>query len=191
MDGQKRDSVRLGGSPFHLEVLAASFPDRFPRDWVAELKQDCFCGGLPKWLKAVVAYLKASPNEKTYSDYLCVAWEAEKEEAMEPSRGHTVDSTGKPKAMSFFPLRKLKGIQPTKTPAVQLAHLEEEAADDEEGAESKDPDGLDGMTEEFVVCLAKAVKDAQQEEKHATTAAAQIISSEIVCWWNQLERNWI
>ena len=47
-----------------------------------------------------------------------------------------------------------------------LAHLEEGAADDEEGAESEDPDGLDGMTEEFMVHLARAVKDAQQEEKH-------------------------
>ena len=32
--------------------------------------------------------------------------------------------------MSFFPLRKLKRTQPTKTPVVQLAHLEEEAPDD-------------------------------------------------------------
>ena len=51
---------------------------------------------------------------------------------------------GKPKVTSFFPLRKLKETQPTKTPAVQLTHLEEEATDDEEGAESEDPDGLDG-----------------------------------------------
>ena len=84
---------------------------------------------------------------------------------MEPSCGHTADSMGKPKVMSFFPLRKLKGTQPTKTPAVQLAHLEEEATGDEEGAESEDPDGLDGVTEEFMECLARAVKDVQQEEK--------------------------
>ena len=84
---------------------------------------------------------------------------------MEPSHGHTADSTGRPKAMSFFPLRKLQRTQPTKTPAVWLAHLEEEAADDEEGSESEDPDGLDGITEEFMVCLTRAVKDAQQEEK--------------------------
>ena len=62
-------------------------------------------------------------------------------------------------------MRKLKGTQPSKTPAVQLAHLEEEATDNEEGTESEDPDCLDGMTEEFIVCLARAVKDAQQEEK--------------------------
>ena len=30
----------------------------------------------------------------------------------------------------------------------------------------KDPDGIKGVTEEFIVCLARAVKDAQQEEKH-------------------------
>ena len=32
----------------HLQVLAASFPDHFPLDHVAELKRDCFCGRLPK-----------------------------------------------------------------------------------------------------------------------------------------------
>ena len=57
----------------HLQILAASFPDRILPDQVAELKQDCFYGGLPKWLKSVVAYLKATPNEKTYSDYLHAA----------------------------------------------------------------------------------------------------------------------
>ena len=125
----------------HLQILAASFPDRFPPDSVAELKQDCFYGGLPKWLKTMVVYLKATPYEKTYSDYLCAAWETEKEETMEQFHGHTADSPAKPKVMSFFPLRKLKGTQSTKTPAVWLAHLEEEAADDEEGPDSKDPDG--------------------------------------------------
>ena len=113
----------------------------------------------------MVVYLKATPNEKTYSDYPHVIQEAEKEEAMEPSCGHTADSMGKPKLMSLFQLRKLKGTQPTKTPAVWLAHLEEEATDDEEGIESEDPDGIDGMTEEFMENLARAVKDAQQEEK--------------------------
>ena len=32
----------------HLQVLAVSFPDHFPPDCVAELKQDHFYGGLPK-----------------------------------------------------------------------------------------------------------------------------------------------
>ena len=32
----------------HLQILAASFPDHFPPERVAELKRDCFCGGLPK-----------------------------------------------------------------------------------------------------------------------------------------------
>ena len=72
----------------------------------------------------------------------------------------------KPKATSFFPLSKLKGTQPTKTPAVQLAHLEEEATDNEESAKSEDPDGINGMTKEFTVHLTRAVKEAQLEEKH-------------------------
>ena len=32
----------------HLQVLAASFPDHFPPDHVAELKRDHFYDGLPK-----------------------------------------------------------------------------------------------------------------------------------------------
>ena len=68
----------------HLQILAASFPECFLPDWVAKLKYDHFYSGLPKWLKAMVAYLKASANEKMYSNYLRAAREAKKE-AMEPS----------------------------------------------------------------------------------------------------------
>ena len=114
----------------------------------------------------MVAYLKASANEKTYSDYLWSAREAEKEEVMEPSCSQNADSIGKHKVTSFFPLQKLKGIQPARTPAVWVAHLEEENTDKEEGTESEDPDSIEGVTEEFIVHLARAVKDAQQEEKH-------------------------
>ena len=68
---------------------------------------------------------------------------------------------------SFFPLWKLKGTQLTlKTPAVHLAHLEEESAKKDKEVESKDPDGIDRVTEEFMVHLVRAVKDAQVEEKH-------------------------
>ena len=130
----------------HLQVLAASFPERFPPNRVAKLKQDYFYGWLPKQLKAVVAYLKATPNKKTYSDYLPAAREAEKEEAMEPTHGQTMNSTSKPKLTSFFPLRKLRGTQPTMMPGVYLAHLEEVSTDNGEGTESEDPDGLDGVT---------------------------------------------
>ena len=69
----------------HLQVLAASFPECFPPDGMAELKHDHFYDRLPKWLKAMVAYLKASPQEKTYSNYLQATREAEKEDSMELS----------------------------------------------------------------------------------------------------------
>ena len=62
----------------------------------------------------MAAYLKATPDEKTYLDYLHAAHKVEKEETMEPSHDHTADSLAKPKAMSFFPLRKLKGTQSLK-----------------------------------------------------------------------------
>ena len=113
----------------------------------------------------MVAYLKASANEKMYSDYLCAAREAEKEEAMDPSHSQTTDKASKPKATSFFCLQKLKGTQPTKTPTIRVAHLEEEGSDEEVGTENEDPDGIDGMTEEFILCLARTVKEAQWDEK--------------------------
>ena len=52
----------------HLQVLTASFPDCFTPDCVAELKRDHFCGRLPKQLKVMVAFLKAGPQVRTYSD---------------------------------------------------------------------------------------------------------------------------
>ena len=147
----------------------ASFPDRFPPERVAELKRDQFYGGLPKRLKAMVAYLKAGPQVRTYSDYLRATREAEKEDSIELSwspRAPATDGPSKPRATSFFPLRKLKGSQPfTKKPAVCLAQLEEEGTDDGEEPESNDPDGIEGVTDEFMVQLARAVKDAQMDEK--------------------------
>ena len=161
----------------HLQVLAASFPDHFPPDHVAELKRDCFYGRLPKQLKVIVAYLKAGPQMRLYSDYLRATREAEKEDLVEllrSSRIQAADSPSKPRTTSFFPLRKLKGNQPlSKKPAVRLAHLEEEDADDGKGPESNDPDGNEGVTEEFMVSLARAVKDAQTDEKHCYHCSSQ------------------
>ena len=47
-----------------------------------------------------------------------------------------------------------------------MAHLEEKSTNEEEGVDGEDPDGIKDMTKEFIVCLARAVKDAQQIEKH-------------------------
>ena len=44
-------------------------------------------------------------------------------------------------------------------------HLEEEDAADDEDQESEDPGRIEGVTEEFMVSLARAVKDAQADEK--------------------------
>ena len=114
----------------------------------------------------MVAYLKASSNEKMYSDYLWAVQEAEKEEVMEPSCNPPAASTSRPWVMNFFPLWKLKGSQPTTTPSTWAVHLEEESADKEEYINGKDPDGIEGVTKEFIVCLTRAEKDAKQVEKH-------------------------
>ena len=52
----------------HLQILVASFPDHFPWNRVVELKRDHFYSGLPKQLKVMVAYLKAGPQVRTYSN---------------------------------------------------------------------------------------------------------------------------
>ena len=84
---------------------------------------------------------------------------------MGPSHTQTAATTSKPKVMSFLFLWKLKGSQPTKSPSVQVAHTEEEGTKKEECVDSEDPDGIEGISEEFIVHLARAVKDAQQEGK--------------------------
>ena len=107
----------------------------------------------------MVAYLKVGPQVRTYSDYLRATWEAEKEGSMELSQGprtQTTDNPPKPRATSFFPLRKLKGNQPVpKALAVHLAHLAEEDVGSKK--ESNDPGGIEGVTKEFMVHLARAI----------------------------------
>ena len=78
----------------------------------------------------------------------------------------TTDNAPKPQATSFFPLWKLKGNQPApKVPIMHLVHLEEEGTRRDEDEGSDDPNKIEGVTEEFMVCLARDVKDAQTEEK--------------------------
>ena len=48
---------------------------------------------------------------------------------------------------------------------MHLTQLEEEDTDDGECSEGDDPNGIGGVTEEFMVRLARAVKDAQVDEK--------------------------
>ena len=118
----------------------------------------------------MVSYLKVGPQVRTYSDYLRAAREAEKEDSIElsqSSRIQTADGPSKPRNTSFFPLWKLKGNQPfSMKPTVRLVQLEEEDTDDGEDPESDDPDGIEGVMEEFMVQLARVVKDAQTDEKH-------------------------
>ena len=118
----------------------------------------------------MVAYLKVGLQVRTYSDYLKATQEVEKKIpwSCPGARGlKTTDNTPKPQATSFFPLKKLKGDQSTlKGPAMHLAHLDEEDTGSNEDKESNDPSRIEGVTKEFMVCLARAVKDAQMEEKH-------------------------
>ena len=118
----------------------------------------------------MVAYLKVGPQVRTYSDYLRATREAEKEDSIELPQGprtQTADGTPKLRTTSFFPLTKLEGNQPLlKKPAVHLAHLEEEDASDDKDPESDDPHRIEGVTKEFMVNLARAVKETQADERH-------------------------
>ena len=49
---------------------------------------------------------------------------------------------------------------------MDLTQLEEEGTNNGEDPESDDLDGIKGVTEEFMVRLARVVKDAQVDEKH-------------------------
>ena len=49
---------------------------------------------------------------------------------------------------------------------MHLVHLEEESAKKDKEVESEDLDGIDRVTEEFMVHLARAMKDAKMEERH-------------------------
>ena len=117
----------------------------------------------------MVAYLKVGPQVRTYSDYLRATREAKKEDSIELAqspRAPPADGPTKTRVTSFFPLRKLKGSQPfNMKPAICLAQLEEEGVNEGEDQESDDPNGIKGVTEEFMVQLARAVKDAQMDEK--------------------------
>ena len=116
----------------------------------------------------MVAYLKGGLQVRTYSDSLRAA-RAEKEDSMELSqspRTQMTDNAPKPWATSFFSLQKLKSNQPApKVPAMYLAHLEEEGTRRDRDKGSDDPSRIDGVTEEFMMHLARAVKDTQTEEK--------------------------
>ena len=174
MNGRQGNCIRLEHLPIKVPPsLAALFPECFPPNHVAELKCDCFYGGLPKCLKAMVAYLKVSLQGKTYSDYLWASREAEKEDSIELSQSpqspqsQATNNTAKPRVTSFFPVQKLKGTQPAvKTPTMCLAHLEEESAKKEEEVESEDLNGIDGVIEEFKVHLSRSMKDTKMKEKH-------------------------
>ena len=121
-------------------------------------------------MKVMVAYLKVGPQVRTYSDYLRATREAEKEDSIKLSQNSRIQVAGglsRPGTAGFFPLGKLKGNQPfSKRPTIWLVQLEEEDSDNGVDPESDDPDGIEGVVEEFMVWLAGAVGDAQTDGGH-------------------------
>ena len=117
----------------------------------------------------MVAYLKVEPQVRMYSDYLRAAREAKKKTQLNWLRAQgppPVDGPTKTRATTFFPLRNLKGNQPfnKKTHWYALLNWRKKDADKGKDQGSDDPDGIEGVTKEFMVQLARAVKDAQAGE---------------------------
>ena len=139
----------------------------------------------------MVGYLKAGPQVRTYSNYLRATREAEKEDSLELSRSsrtQLANGLSKPRPTSFFPLRKLKGNQPlSKKPAICLVQLEEEEADDGKDPESDDPDGIEGVIEEFMVWLARVVKILRWMRNAVTVVVDLNTLSITVHLWKPLE----
>ena len=67
-------------------------------------------------------------------------------------------------------------------PCHGVVHLEEGGSDEEAGTKSKDPNGLNGIMGEFIVCLVRVVKEAQQEEKCCYHCSSKNILSMNICW---------
>ena len=135
----------------------------------------------------MVAYLKVGPQVRTYSDYLRAAQEAEKEDSIELPWGAKTQVTNtppKPRATSFFPLRKLKGNQPIlKKPAVHLVHLEEEDVGDDEDQESDDPsEESKELWKSSWYTWQGPLRMPKQMKNAATIVAAWNISSIIAPW---------
>ena len=155
----------------HLQVLATSFPDHFPTDWCGRVKE-----GLLLWQTSQAIKSNGSLPEggSTGENILRLpkgcqgCWEGRFHWVAPKLQNPNCWWPPKPRTTIFFPLRKLKGNQPlTKKPAAHLAHLEEEDVGDGKEPESDDPSGIKGVTEEFVVWLARAVKDASKQMRNS------------------------
>ena len=118
----------------------------------------------------MVAYLKAGPQVRTYSDYLRATREAKKEDSIELSHSPRIPATDGPskqRTTSFFPLRKLKGSQPfTKKPTIHAWHnWKKKVLKMARIWKVMTLISINGVNEEFMVWLARAVKDTQMDEK--------------------------
>ena len=117
MDGRQRNCIGLGCPSLETSLGTGCFLSQpLPPNWLAELKRDHICGGPPRWLKVMVAYLKMGPQVRTYSDYLRAAWEAKKEDSMELTQGprtQVTDTPPKPRATSFFPWGNSRATSPS------------------------------------------------------------------------------
>ena len=171
MDGRQRNSIRLGCPSFETSPSSGCFLPWPLSPWSSGRVKE----GPPLWQAPQVTESKGSLPEgrPTGKDLFTLpkgclrSGEGRLHRVPWGPRTQASNAPPKPRATSFFPLRKLKDNQPIlKMPTVHLVHLEEEDASDNEDQESDNPSRIKGVTEEFVVCLARGVKDTQADEKH-------------------------
>ena len=94
---------------------------------------------------------------------LWVAREAEKEEAMEPSCSQTTEKISKPKVTSFFSSMKSEGYPAYQDPNCKRKCIWKKRVPKKRQV-PKDPNGIEGVTGEFIVCLARVAKETQKDK---------------------------
>ena len=121
----------------------------------------------------------------TYSDYLTATQEAKKEDSIELPWGPRTQATNvppKPRAASFFPLRKLKGNLPIqKKPAVHLVHSEKEDTGDNETKRMTILTESRELRNSLWYAWQGLLRMPKQMRNTATIVAVQNISSVIAC----------
>ena len=148
----------------HLQILIASFLECFPPDHVAELKCDYCYDGLPKWFKVMEACLKGSVMKRCIPIISKQCRRLRRKWWKHPPTHLQPVQISPGQQASFLCGSSKAASQPW--PLLHGWHTwRKTMANKEECIDSEDPDGIKGVMKEFIVYLAWAVKDAQQEEK--------------------------
>ena len=167
MNGWQRNGVRLGGAPLKTpphpcSLIPVKVPTR-PHCWV-EVRL------LLWWTAQAVEGDGGLPQGNCWQEDILRLPSSGMRSREGGGNGNFLDlgysQHEQTKSSQLLPSMKTQGQSTNHNPSARVAHLEEKSANEEEDVDGEDPDGIKVMTEEFIICLARAVKDDQQMEKH-------------------------